>query len=169
MARQSESSDNLSLLDTLEDHQSYIVKLLRQGRHTVFIYSADLNALLFEQAEVIENLSRIARNGATSDIRIIIEDPQMLVDSNTKLLNLARRLPSKIKIQKLTIDPPDNTAFMLVDDDKIWLLHDHQIIAGENTGFANFDAKPEVKNTRGIFKDLWRYSEEDVRLRQLSL
>jgi len=169
MVTQSTLSDHLFLLDTLEDHQDFIVKLLSQGRHQVLLMSAELNPLLFEQTEVIESFSRIARNGAVADIRLIINKPQSLVDNNPKLLNLARRLPSKITIQTLKIDPPDNKAFMLVDENSMWLQHDHHIISGENTGFANSDARAEVKQYKERFKQLWRYSQSDVRLRALSL
>jgi|GEM_PF-3702346 len=169
MATQSTLSDHLFLLDTLEDHQDHIVQLLNKGQYSVLLMSEELNPHLFEQTEVIESLSRIARNGAVTDVRLIIKNPQAMVDNNPKLLNLARRLPSKISIQTLTIDPPDNKAFMLVDENSMWLQHDHQIISGENTGFANSDARAEVKQYKERFKELWRYSQSDVRLRTLSL
>ena len=169
MAKQSETDSNLYLLDSLEDYQSKILDLLEQGKYTVKIFSRELNHLLFDSTQVVEAVSAIARRSPASDVRLLITQPQSLVDQNHKLLTLARRLPSKIKIQKLTIDTTDNKAFMIVDDNKVWLQHDEEVIAGENTGFVNINAKAEAKQLSQEFSELWRYSEDDVRLRKLTI
>ena len=169
MPRPASSSEHLYLLDTLDDHQTAILKLLSEGQNNVFIFSRDLNSLLFNHAEVVDEISRIARRTPSSDVRLLIQNPQVVVEADHKLLRLAQRLSSRITIQKLTIDPPNNQSFMVIDDDKLWLQHDENIITGENTGFMNTKARAEAKSFTQTFKDLWRYSESDVRLRRLSL
>lgn len=165
MASTSDTSDKLFLLDQKEDFHHYLLALLEKGARDVAIFSRKLNPLFFDHDDINDTLSKISRASRNASIRIAIQDPQAIVDANHKLLKLCHRLSSKIKIQKIIIEPQDPYEFVIVDDDKLWLQHSEK----QYTGFANFDARPEVKRFLITFNDLWKNSEEDVRLRNLVL
>ncbi|MEO0443396.1 MAG: hypothetical protein AAFZ92_06595 [Pseudomonadota bacterium] len=165
MARQSETSEQLWLLDKQSDLKEHLHNIVLSGQQKVFIFSRELNGLLFNHQQLSQSISRIARASRFSEVKIVIEKPHALVESNHHLLKLAQRLPSKIAIKKLLIDPQDDYAFVIVDDDKLWLQHRED----SNTGFANYDAKPEVKRFKTVFDGLWRNSQEDSQLRKLAL
>lgn len=163
MSSTSNTSDQLFLLDNREDLLEHLIKVLSQGRRDIAIFSRSLNSALFNQDEVISSLSSIARLSRQANIRIVIENPQAIIDAKHKLLPLCHRLTSKIKIQRITIEPQDDYEFVIVDTDKLWLQH----AEGKYSGFANYAARPEVKRFLTVFNDLWKHSEEDSRLRNL--
>jgi hypothetical protein len=146
MSSISTTSDQLFLLDNKEDLQEHLIKLLEKGKHDVAIFSRSLNP-------------------SVSSVRIIIERPQTVVESRHTLLTLSHRLSSKIKIQKLLIEPQNPYEFVIVDNDKLWLQDQEE----SNTGFTNYAARPEAKRFLSLFNDYWRYSEEDIGLRSLAL
>ncbi len=165
MSSISQTSDDLYLLDTQEDMAEHIIKALKQANHRIYIFSRRLNPLFFNNEQVVEALSTTARRSHRSDIKILVENPQKIVEVNHKILKLAQRLPSKITLQKITTEPQDDYEFVIIDTDKIWLQHKED----SYTGFANYDARPEVKRFDVVFNDLWKNSQEDARLRRLSL
>lgn len=165
MATQSNASDQLFLLDTREDLQEHLLNMLKKGRKDIAIFSHKLDPVLFNNDSISAAISGVARSSHASKVRIAIEQPQVLVESSHQILSLAQRLVSKISIQKVTIEPQDSYQFVIVDRDKLWLQHSEEHF----TGFANYDARPEVKRFLAIFNELWKYSEEDSRLRVLSL
>lgn len=163
MSPVSPTSDQLFLLQDSEEMREHLLQILQQGRQRLLLFNPDLDNSLFNHDEISDCISKLARQSQLSEIKIVVMHPQSLVDSNHKLLQLSRRLPSKIAIQKLTIDPPEVHSFMIVDQDKLWLQHQATIYEG----FANYAARPEVKHFATLFNELWKYSEEDPRLRQL--
>ncbi len=165
MSSISQTSDKLYLLDTQEDMTEHLIKALKQASNRIYIFSRRLNPLFFNHEEIVEALSSTARRSHRSDIKILVERPQIVVEVNHKVLKLAQRLPSKIGIQKITAEPQDDYEFVIIDDNKIWLQHKEDTY----TGFANYDARPEVKRFEVVFNDLWKNSQEDARLRRLSL
>jgi phosphatidylserine/phosphatidylglycerophosphate/cardiolipin synthase-like enzyme len=165
MSSQSPTSDDLYLLDKQEDLAEHLIKALNKANYRIYIFSRCLNPIFFNNDSVLEALSITARRSRRSDIRILVEHPQAVVEVNHKILNLSQRLPSKIAIQRITTEPQDDYEFVIIDNDKIWLQHKQDTY----TGFTNYAARPEVKRFEVVFNDLWKNSLEDPRLRRLSL
>ncbi len=165
MSVTSNTSDQLFLLDNREDLTEHVETMLSKADRSVYIFSRKLNPLFFNHSHIADKLSALARKSHRSDIKILIESPQYIVEENHRILHLSHRLMSKIKLQKIVVEPQDDYEFMIVDNDKLWLQHKEE----SYTGFANYDARPEVKRFNIVFNDLWKNSEEDVRLRRLSL
>jgi phosphatidylserine/phosphatidylglycerophosphate/cardiolipin synthase-like enzyme len=159
------ASNDLYLLDKQGDIAEHLIKVLNKANHRIYIFSRRLNPLFFNNESVADALSKTARSSRRSDIRILVERPQSIAEVNHKILKLSQRLPSKIAIQKITVEPQDDYEFVIIDNDKIWLQHQEDIY----TGFTNYNARPEVKRFEVVFNDLWKNSTEDVRLRRLSL
>jgi len=165
MSSISQTSDTLYLLDTQEDMAEHLINVLKQANNRIYIFSRRLNPLFFNTTQVIDALSAASRYSHPSDIKILVESPQKIVDVNHKILKLAQRLPSKIALQKITTEPQDDYEFIIVDDNKLWLQHKENTY----TGFVNYDSRPEVKRFEVVFNDLWKNSQEDARLRRLGL
>lgn len=165
MSSISSTSDDLYLLDNQGDIAEHLIQALNKAHHRIYIFSRHLNPIFFNNERVLDALSTTARRSHRSDIRILVERPQAVVEVHHKLLKLSQRLPSKIAIQKITVEPQDDYEFVIIDNDIVWLQHQEDIY----TGFTNYDARPEVKRFEVVFNDLWKNSIEDVRLRRLSL
>ncbi len=165
MSPQSTTDKNLYLLEDPESLQEHLVNMARKARKDIAIFSHSLEPMLFNNEALTSAISTTARRSRNSSIRIIIEEPKVLVDTNHRILTLSQRLVSAISIKKLMIEPQDGYQFMIVDNDKLWLQHNLENFSG----FANYAARPEAKRFMTIFNDLWKNSEENARLRQLIL
>jgi hypothetical protein len=165
MPKKSSTSEELFILETLEDLQHYLLKIVQQTRRDCLIFSRKLNPKLFNHENIHDAFSKLARSSNLAQIKILVADPTALVECNHQLLQLSQRLPSKIRIQKIQFEPEKDYEFIIADKDKLWLQHSEDTY----TGFANFDAKPEVKRFTTEFNDLWKNSDESPYLRQLNL
>lgn len=161
---QSPTSSDLFLLDCSEDFHNFALKLLTRSRRNISILSNNLDPVIFNTDEFVDAISQIARNHRYAQIQILVKDTQQLLENSHKLVKLAQRLPSKLGIRKLTIEPDDKKlGFMLCDNDGLLYKNDDAIYQG----FANSNATAEVKHFRGIFDYIWQYGEAEPELQQL--
>ncbi len=166
MAEVSSVSEQLLILDGLEDFRLHAVQMCTQARRQLRLLSEHLDFPLYDQQVFADAISSLARRSRYSDIRIIVKDTRPLIEQGHKLTKLASRLPSKVRIKKLGTEPSDkDMSFLLIDDNKVLFRPDER----EYKGFANYDGGPEVQNLDEIFARLWQHSEDDPQLRQLYL
>lgn len=166
MAEVSSVSEQLLILDGLEDFRQHARQMGIQARRQLRLLSEHLDFPVFDQQPFADAISTLARRGQYSDIRIIVKDTQPLIEQGHKLAKLASRLPSKVRIKKLGIEPTNKEmTFLLVDNNKVLFRPDERVYKG----FANYDGGPEVKNLDETFARLWQYSEDDPQLRRLYL
>ncbi len=166
MSRISETSDTLILLDSLEDFVEHVDKLIQAGRRDVKILSRTLEPALYDRDIFVKSLSCLARSHPQARVEILLKNTKSLAENGHKIVRLAQRLPSKINIRRLTIEPEDDAmAFMIVDKDKLLFKNDESSMQG----FANLEAGPEVKHLMDTWERLWQNSEADPQLRPLSL
>lgn len=159
--------ENLLLLDDLEAFSKYAEIIVSRSRRHLAILSDTLDFPLYDNA-VIENLvSTLARSDRNAEVRILVKDIRPLIERNHQLLQLARRLPSKVKLRRLDIEPENNDRAYLIGDTNLLLYrHDER----EYVGFANFNAAPEVAKIMDDFNYLWqRHSVDDPELRCFTL
>jgi len=166
MSRISQSSDALILLDSRDDFCEYIDTLLIEGRRNVKILSRELEPSLYNRESCVRALSALARAHPLAQVEILVKDSQNLVEQGHQIVRLAQRLPSKISIRRLSIEPEDDAmAFMIVDRDGLLFKNDENSMQG----FANLQAGAEIKNLMDVWERLWQNSEADPQLRPLSL
>jgi hypothetical protein len=166
MSTQSPTSPDLHLLDSCDDFLLFALKLFTQTRRHIAILSQDLDPALFNTDAFVDAISQLARSHRNAHIQILIKDPQPLIDNTHKLALLAQRLPSKISIRKLMVEPSDKKmGFILYDDRGLVYKNDDSTYQG----FANFNAQAEVKHFREIFDYVWQYGETEPELQQLHL
>ncbi len=161
------SFPELHLLHTLEDFQTHLLTLLKNTRQRLAILSNELDPLLFSRAEINDEMSRLARNHRQADIRILIKNAQTMVAQSHSLLQLHRRLPSKISIRLLSFEPKNADMAYVIADRRVVLMQNDQ---SAYEGFCNYKAQAEAKHFLEEFDYLWgNHSREDPQLRELSL
>ncbi len=164
---QSTADDKLFLLEGLEAFSNHAIKLIRQTSRNLYILSNELDFPLYSKPEIVSGLSTIARQDRNASIRILVKKTRPLVERNHQILAVARKLPSKISIRKLTLEPEDDDRAYLISDRR-GLLYKRD--DREYSGFANYNAGPEVSTILDDFNYLWQqHSIDDVELRSLSL
>lgn len=153
-------------VDIPEPFATLAVALSKGARRHLRIYSHKLDHELFDNAELASALTRLVRRGRQSDIRILINDAKPMTSRGHRLLELSRRLSSTISIRVLDEHPelPEAT-FVVRDNDGILYKPDEH---GAN-GFYEPASRASAKRFITAFDALWRWGQNDPRLRRLTM
>ncbi|MBN8726753.1 MAG: GNAT family N-acetyltransferase [Xanthomonadales bacterium] len=73
--------------------------LLDEARREIAIWTRDLDPALYDAAEPLERLKRIALAGRGARVRIIVLDPRAPIAGGHRLIALAQRLSSRIEVR----------------------------------------------------------------------
>lgn len=158
MAEQSKVSEDLWLLDGLEDFRHYSLELIKQNRRTLAILSRDLDILMYGTPDFAEAVSAFSRSSRHTQIQILIKDTKPAIESGHLLIRLAQKLTAKILVRKMTVEPNNkDMAFILGDTDKLLYKNNDAVYRG----FFNSSAARELKPLREEFNYLWQYAEPE--------
>lgn len=146
--------------------REYAVALCGQASRHICVLSPRLDHTVFDSAELSEALSALARRSRQTEVRILVQDPREMVSRGHRLLQLARRLPSTIKLQVLA-EHPDWQGQTVVIKDRNGVLYQPQ--DGDNSAFFEPDSRASAQRHIELFDALWRYSVQDPQLRALHL
>jgi hypothetical protein len=113
------------------DAASALRTILAGARRYLDVQSIALDPNLFDD-EVVERLVLdLARKHAMTRVRILVDDVSLLVARGHRLVELARRLPSKLEIRRADEPaPPRETTFVIADNAAVWLVPDVDVYAG---------------------------------------
>lgn len=168
MAEQaSESDTSLILIDELEDFTKHSVQVVEASRREVLLLSKTLDPAIYNNEPFYQSILDLARNDRNVQVRILVKDIQPVVEQGHRILNLARRLSSKVEIRKLLSRPQKDSITYLIGDRK-HLLYMHEDLV--YNGFVNYEAAQESKSLADEFTYLWdKHSELDPALRTMLL
>lgn len=152
--------------ESLNDARDGLLVILRCARRVVSIASPDLDRTLFGDDGVVELLSDFARRNRHVRVRVLVEEPKAIADEAHPLLDLARRLPSKVEIRKQSDDrTPSRRNYVIVDGTAVWI----QPNRGEYVGRHNVHDRVEARRLTDEFTELYERSIDDPELRRLDL
>jgi predicted GNAT family N-acyltransferase len=152
--------------NTERDCRTAAGNLLAGARRTVMLLSASLDHRVFGSDACLASISAFARRSRHTQFLILVEDAKAIAAGAHPLLELARRLPSKVVIRRLPDDrEPQKSNFMVVDDEAVWMLPDCSVYSG----WANEHDRVEARRLSDEFMWLFGRSSEDPELRLLSL
>jgi predicted GNAT family N-acyltransferase len=143
-----------------------LLEFLKTPSRTVRIYSQELDHALFDRSDVTDALSAFVRHGPPARLQILIHSSHGIVSRGHQLLELARRLDSKIEIRRVPGElATDRTSFVLADECGYFLLPDHR----EYQAMANAYDPVQTERLAERFDYLWDRSGTDPDLRVLRL
>ena len=142
------------------------VELCRGASRYICILSPALDHLAFDNDGLSRALSALARSSRQTQVRILISDSRGLVGRGHRLLQLARRIPSSLRIQKL-VEHPDWNGETIVIRDRDGVLYKPG--GSDHEGFYEPDSRASAQKHLELFEELWRHSTQDAELRSLSL
>ncbi len=97
---------------------------------------------------------------------ILVDDTKAIAEIAHPLLELARRLPSKIEMRRLPDEHVPSRNFIVVDDAAIWVQPDSQAYVG----WLNLNDRVEARRLSGrVHARCTNRSTDDPELRLLSL
>lgn len=144
----------------------YAVKLCASASRYISILSPRLDHAAFDNAGLVSALSALARGSRQTQVRILVSDARAIVSRGHQLLQLARRLPSTVHIQKLA-EHPDWNGETLVLRDRDGVLYKPG--DSEHNAFYEPDSRASAQRHLELFEELWRHSSKDTELRSLTL
>ncbi len=140
--------------------------LICQSKNTVKILSHHLNSEIFDNENIREALSKLARTNPRCEIQFLIADERPLVQRSHRLIELMRRLPSRISLRTINKNYPyDESSMTLIDREAVIFQKENSIY----DGFSNFNDAGRNKQLSEVFNTLWSHAAESQELRQLKL
>jgi predicted GNAT family N-acyltransferase len=150
----------------ISDLTEHNLDLVRQCQRNLLILSYDLNPELYDQPSFVEVVSSLARKSRYSDIKILIQDSSRAVSAGHRLVELQRRLPTHIKLRKITDRNSKPSENFLVADG-IGLIV--QSVHDPDIQWGNYNNRPLAEDYQKQFEELWQHAEEDPELRKLEI
>ncbi len=154
-------------LHSREAFRTACLSLARQARRSIRIFSHDLDASIYDNKSLVNELKRLATRNPDPSIFILLQSNEKVQREGHGVVTLAARLPSKIQIFRPLAEsrrePTD--SFMLADDIAFVYRKWHTRFDGR-VEFYNLSRARELVNA---FQELWNESEEDIALRRLSI
>jgi predicted GNAT family N-acyltransferase len=141
-------------------------ELIKQVSKQLRILSYDLDTKIFDNHEMVESISSLARHSRYTNIQILVVDSSKIVSRGHRLINLQRRLSSNILLRKATTLPHEIKNNLIIADQTGTIC---QSIKEPKKIWANYNNHPITQNYISQFDDLWQRAQEDNNLRQLEL
>ena len=157
----------VQVLKGLSELQDACCRLAAGARRRILIYDWQLNPSVYDQGCLVEAAKQLAIGHADAQVRILLADTEPVRLGSYRMLELARRLPSKIAIRLRAGEfVEDLRSFMLVDEGSyvywpVW----HDL----NASIAEQHNRHKVLKLAADFTRAWEQSAEDPGLRQLSI
>jgi len=160
------SSESLSGVEYPHPFDDLVVELCDSASRRLCIQSPRLDHDVFDREELVTAISALARRSRQTEVRILIADSRPLVSRGHRLLELARRLPSSVIIQKRDHHPAWNGETVVVRDFDGVLYHPG---GASHRSFYEPGSRASTQRHLELFNELWRYSEEDSDIRSFSV
>lgn len=144
----------------------HVVELARGALRYLYILSPRLDRRAFDTPALAQALGDLVRESRQTEVRILVQDARGMVGRGHRLLQLARRIPSRVLIQKLEHHPEWRGQTLVIRDRNELLIKPGD---SETEAFHYPDSRTAVQPQLELFEDLWRYSAPDPDLRTLSL
>jgi hypothetical protein len=149
-----------------EQAQAHTLALLLQARHSLSIYSPDLESWLYSHSSVQEACTQFLLASPRNRLRILLRDVGKPVRQGHRLLNLARRITSNLHIRKINPDHPSEESAFLLADDRGLLLRE---LPEQCAGYALYNDPGRVRQRQAQFDQAWDISVLDPDLRSFLL
>ncbi|MCP4234853.1 MAG: acyltransferase [Aestuariibacter sp.] len=153
-------------LEGRQELQITTQNMAEQAHLSIDILTYDLDAPVYDSRLFLDVIKRLARKSHGLCLRVLLQNNEKVQKEGHRLLELTRRLTSKIEIRK---PHPDFQAlretFMVVDAQGYVRRPNHLRHDGE----ADFKAPLKARELIQLYNEIWEASEPDSELRRLYL
>lgn len=152
---------------SIHDAQQFTDALAAQARHRLWIYSRDLDPLLYDREPFLEHVRRLLTGAAQAEVRVLVHDPAVAVRDGHRLLALAQRLSSRCHLRTPVVDEDRQYAAAFLLDDRGGYLF--RPIGSRFEGEGNAHRPGRHRALLSYFEQVWERSEPSPELRRLAL
>ena len=158
--------DQLIHLDTSDEVRKAALGLATQAQHSVYIWSHDLDPVVYDTHDFVASLRHLVRNNTRADIKILLRDTGHAVRHGHQLVELSRTLSSIMHIRHISPEfSSGDDAFLIADE--TGLLYRKE--ASRYTGYVNFNDRRDARVHILRFKELWEKGHPSPELRRLHI
>jgi len=138
----------------------------RQCRRELAVLSPHLDRAVFDNEEFFAALRKLLRESRRSRVRVLLQNSRAVVQQGHGLVELARRLPSRIELRVLAEHADWNGDTQVLRDRSAVLVHP----GGDgNPGSYRPGDRGRCEAALTRFEELWRVGVSNPELRALSL
>jgi hypothetical protein len=151
---------------TAEENRNAAISLVKQARHSIDIFSQDLDAEVYDNQEFESAVFQLARKHPNTCIRILVQDSRKAVQNGHCLIRLAQSLTSSVFIHTPSRQHRDEQcAFLVVD--KLGLLHRVTTADRSYKASVNFKSPRRAGKLSEYFDEVWEHSTPDIQTRRI--
>ena len=160
-----ETNEDL-ILESAEENREIIYSMVKQARHSIRIFTQDMDDALYDTLEFKELIIKFASNAGNPEVRILTQDLDHALRNSHRLIRLSQELSSFITIKKpCDVFKSERSAFITVDD--VAMLHRPDGSRDSFHAVANFKWPPRAQELNHFFTEMWEQAESDPHARQL--
>ena len=149
-----------------DDARRVAAALARQAQRSLLMHTPDLEAQSYDRQPFLDAVSALVRRHHGAAFEILLGDPARVVRDGHRLVELARRLGSGIRIRRIARQYRGYPGTFLLADDCGYL---YRPLASRYEGIAGFNNPGEVSRLGSYFREVWEHSEPEMELRRLYL
>ncbi len=153
-------------LEGREAHRLAVLALARQARRSLELHTRDLDPCLYGTPELVEAVKALCLGGPRVQVRILLEDCTAAVRDGHRLVELAHRLPSRLRILR-----PEERHLPVEEEylvaDGVGLLQ--RPLAARWQGRLCLCCPLEARRLQAAFEERWQVAEPHLDLRRLHL
>lgn len=118
--------EDVQILHHKDEFLEASIQLMEQTSRYIRIRSAMLDPELFDNADFNEALSAFARRSRFSEVQILVDYPNRIMERGHRTLELMRRLSEKIIIKQFYDDPNEDRDSFIISDQRGILIKNPQ-------------------------------------------
>lgn len=149
-----------------EEFRLASLSLARQAVRSLDILSYDLDAPLYDQMDFVMAVKQFCLQSRQSQVRILLHNNERVQKQGHRLVDLARRVPSRISIRRPHPDYLQRQENFLLADRTGHLI---RRLYSRYQGEVNFSDRLGSERWVDFFNEIWNCSEPDIDLRRLDI
>ena len=143
-----------------------IRKMFCQAQHFLYVRAPRLDFPFFKSRDLLPSVTGLIRGDQRNHIYFLIDDEFHFLNTNTRLIELARKFSSYVKIHKLPEEYADTAEVFIVADRDCYL---HMASPHQYPATAGSDMSARTRQLEYRFKQLWEKSERIPELSTLGI
>jgi hypothetical protein len=153
-------------LDSRAGVSAVAERMADQASRSLLLHTENLEPAVYDRSAFLEAVSRLARSNKHARIWILVQDPGQAVRSGHRLIELSRRVSTRIQIRRPGQEYRNFHETFLLADSSGYLHRKH---ANRYEGIANFNDPGKVADWVKYFMEVWERSEPDAEIKRLYL
>lgn len=154
------------ILHGRQDNQEVAIRLCRQAKKEICLFSYDLEAPVYDNQEIIDILRRFCIRHRQTQVRILVKESQSAIRKGHRLIELSRALSTSIHIHKPSKETPMIDSNYLLIDSEAYL---YKPTALQWHGQYHLHDPARARELHKHFNAAWDRSEVDQETRRLHL